>query len=430
MKLKKHITCIVAMLSITSFLKLPSQTANIYCINYNAETTSSSYKYTVNTLSESTDIDSKYASHTHKYAIDIDDNELYYIIDQIIYKVDIESGASEIFMDFTNSSTFSLHGRLIYNSFDKNVYCFARRNDENILFNLSNQKYNKCYSAHYFTSYDKVISISGNYGYNTKPIHEFDLSTGKTVTDGYIRSHWYHDYMAIPFLHDESYYWIDFGGPKGAKPHIVYTNKLSWDDNSDYFGEYIGYFDGIAATTYNNEAYIMKEDFSIYKVNIEKLWEVHEILSDPDHPLNNTLTGEPAVSYEDALQIYINSNEIKQTGINNINAVADFKFCSDGSVILYDSYDMKYKSINHIKQIEYGDANCDGAVLLNDAVLVMQSIGNPDAHGVNGSEKSRISQQGTLNADVYNTGDSLTNMDALTIQRYLLGIIPQLPITQ
>ena len=77
--------------------------------------------------------------------------------------------------------------------------------------------------------------------------------------------------------------------------------------------------------------------------------------------------------------------------------------------------------------IIYGDADCDGKVYLNDAVLIMQAIGNPDAYGVNGTEKTHITEQGKINADVSNTGDDLTNADALTIQKYLLHIIDKLP---
>ncbi len=75
----------------------------------------------------------------------------------------------------------------------------------------------------------------------------------------------------------------------------------------------------------------------------------------------------------------------------------------------------------------YGDADCDGKVYLNDAVLIMQAIGNPDAYGVNGSERTHITEQGKANGDVANTGDDLTNADALAIQKYLLKIISKLP---
>ena len=77
--------------------------------------------------------------------------------------------------------------------------------------------------------------------------------------------------------------------------------------------------------------------------------------------------------------------------------------------------------------VVYGDADCDGQVLLNDAILIMQSIGNPDAYGVNGSEKTHITEQGRINGDVAYVGDGLTNADALAIQKYLLKLISKLP---
>ena len=75
----------------------------------------------------------------------------------------------------------------------------------------------------------------------------------------------------------------------------------------------------------------------------------------------------------------------------------------------------------------YGDANCDGSVLLNDAILIMQSIGNPDAYAVGGSEASAMTAQGVANADVSGNGDGLTNKDALAVQKYILklGNLPE-----
>lgn len=74
-----------------------------------------------------------------------------------------------------------------------------------------------------------------------------------------------------------------------------------------------------------------------------------------------------------------------------------------------------------------GDADCDGKVYLNDAVLIMQAVGNPDSYGENGTEATHITSKGIENGDVANKGDLLTNADALAIQKYLLKIIPALP---
>ena len=69
-----------------------------------------------------------------------------------------------------------------------------------------------------------------------------------------------------------------------------------------------------------------------------------------------------------------------------------------------------------------GDVNNDQTVNLSDAILIMQYIGNPDAFGVNGSDKGHITAQGLINADITGGGDGVTNLDALFIQRVLLKL--------
>nr|MBP7187950.1 hypothetical protein [Ruminococcus sp.] len=78
------------------------------------------------------------------------------------------------------------------------------------------------------------------------------------------------------------------------------------------------------------------------------------------------------------------------------------------------------------KDILYGDANCDGEISMDDAVLIMQSIANPSKYGLSGSDSSHMTKQGSLNGDVYNNGDGITPKDALEIQRYLLELINSL----
>ncbi len=79
------------------------------------------------------------------------------------------------------------------------------------------------------------------------------------------------------------------------------------------------------------------------------------------------------------------------------------------------------------KQTLAGDANMDGTVDLSDAVLIMQSLANPDKYGLKGTDENHITEQGTANADVEG-GDGMTVNDALVIQKYLLGLIPSLPV--
>lgn len=71
----------------------------------------------------------------------------------------------------------------------------------------------------------------------------------------------------------------------------------------------------------------------------------------------------------------------------------------------------------------YGDANCDGDVNISDAVITMQSLANPDEYA--------LSENGITNADIINTGDGITNIDALAIQMMVTNLITaeDLPLT-
>ena len=74
--------------------------------------------------------------------------------------------------------------------------------------------------------------------------------------------------------------------------------------------------------------------------------------------------------------------------------------------------------------ILWGDANGDGQVNMADAVLVMQSVSNPDTYGI-GKEKG-IKPENEKNADVDGKA-GITNKDALAIQKFKLGLIDKLP---
>ncbi|MDE6540364.1 MAG: hypothetical protein K2K66_09250 [Ruminococcus sp.] len=60
-----------------------------------------------------------------------------------------------------------------------------------------------------------------------------------------------------------------------------------------------------------------------------------------------------------------------------------------------------------------GDANEDGDVNVSDAVLIMQSLSNPDEY--------KLTKQGIINADVIGD-DGVTAMDALEIQKMGIGL--------
>ena len=63
---------------------------------------------------------------------------------------------------------------------------------------------------------------------------------------------------------------------------------------------------------------------------------------------------------------------------------------------------------------------------MGDAVLIMQSLANPDKYGIGGTDEHAITEQGKANADVYTESKGVTSNDALKIQQFLLGIIKSL----
>ncbi|MBP5432693.1 dockerin type I domain-containing protein, partial [Ruminococcus sp.] len=71
-----------------------------------------------------------------------------------------------------------------------------------------------------------------------------------------------------------------------------------------------------------------------------------------------------------------------------------------------------------------GDVNCDDTIDMADAVLIMQSLANPNKYGVGGTDSNALTEQGKVNADT--DGDGLTTNDALRIQEFLLGIVKSL----
>ncbi len=102
----------------------------------------------------------------------------------------------------------------------------------------------------------------------------------------------------------------------------------------------------------------------------------------------------------------------------DLNALLD-AFSSDSEAQAADKEAVA--TVNQIKYLEAfsgktiersGDADGDNQMKMNDAVLIMQTISNPD--------KYQLTTWGEFNSDVANTGDGITPMDALGIQNRLL----------
>ncbi len=71
-----------------------------------------------------------------------------------------------------------------------------------------------------------------------------------------------------------------------------------------------------------------------------------------------------------------------------------------------------------IPAVTYGDADCDGEVAIADVVKIMTHLTTPGG---------TLSQQGMNNADVYQRGDGIGNMDALAVQKKIAQLLNELP---
>lgn len=66
-----------------------------------------------------------------------------------------------------------------------------------------------------------------------------------------------------------------------------------------------------------------------------------------------------------------------------------------------------------------GDANLDGEVTIDDVVKIMSHVSSASSYPLTDEEKN--------NADVYQRGDGISNMDALAVQKKLAQLIQELP---
>ena len=90
-----------------------------------------------------------------------------------------------------------------------------------------------------------------------------------------------------------------------------------------------------------------------------------------------------------------------------------------------DSCEVKYLMGGALEAV-WGDANCDNTVDMSDVVLIMQALANPNKYGLEGTEKSHITEIGWNWADVDLSSKGVTANDALRIQEYLLKKIDTL----
>ena len=98
--------------------------------------------------------------------------------------------------------------------------------------------------------------------------------------------------------------------------------------------------------------------------------------------------------YESRFEIYSNNEKYQKYGITG-NTWIDCQFLPKGEELFFEPVN--------------GDANLDGRVSISDSVAIIQYLANP--------EKYPLSPQAMANADIYNTGDGITGLDASYIQQ-------------
>ena len=120
------------------------------------------------------------------------------------------------------------------------------------------------------------------------------------------------------------------------------------------------------------------------------------------------------------VSIYNADCKINDSDYTISNTATIYGYSGSTAQAYAEKYGRTFVALDDIpSETVYGDANCDGDVLVNDAVLVM-------AYATN-SEECTISEQGLLNADVYQSGDGVAVTDAAAIQKYLTKLIASLP---
>lgn len=134
---------------------------------------------------------------------------------------------------------------------------------------------------------------------------------------------------------------------------------------------------------------------------------------------HRTALGENGISLNDFYKNYASSEGSNLDGGKK----------SDGSAVELKPEDTPSKAADKDQKIIYGDADCDGNVKINDAVLIVQALSNGDKYDVGGSEAEALTEEGYINSDCYDPGSELTGEDAFAIPKYILRMtaLPEMP---
>lgn len=259
--------------------------------------------------------------------------------------------------------------------------------------------------ATYFSQYPTINTIS------------FTVNNEKYVLWQEASDYFYNIYEEPKLIFDEDWfcgYEMNVFIAEEPVKHEVFdeeTNEVI--DYKDVYGMY-GYYTSYWGSDKENlkshsdccplnflDEYYVKDEEE--KATLENYLTENNIPYETDN-LVVTLLFDTKMSIYDRMNVYI---DIK----DNTGLMCEFGL-SESTIEITDIKNaFPEKTLN-------GDANEDGEVNIADATAIMQYIGNPD--------KYALTVQGEVNADCYNTGDGITGMDAIAIQKLEATLINSL----
>ncbi|MDE6520892.1 MAG: dockerin type I repeat-containing protein [Ruminococcus sp.] len=192
----------------------------------------------------------------------------------------------------------------------------------------------------------------------------------------------------------------------------MYISEQSHNGRYYTIGYRYSYYRCADGTTFSRGEICTPNIFSYYHVNDKEREMLESYLTD------NNISYEISASYTIILYFEKGTNEYDMLKIcSDIKEKTGLKssWIAPTEAIFFEITDIEYALPE--KTLD-GDANEDGEVNIADATAIMQHIGNADKYG--------LTMQGRANADCYNTGDGVTGMDAIAIQKLEAGLIKSL----
>ena len=186
-----------------------------------------------------------------------------------------------------------------------------------------------------------------------------------------------------------------------------------WQEMNDYFNSenwksFISEDGTKDITLYNGDIIIWSFTGEYRFENDEEAVSFKEYLSDNNIQYKENI-------YSDYTKINIITDDYTKNGRLQIaKKIKEDTGFSQAIVIPGSAVGIEVKDVENIlpEPTLLGDANEDGEVSLADAVFIMQVLSNPDDF--------QLTPQGMANADT--NGDGVTVMDALRIQKMMIGL--------